>query len=449
MSNISGSDHPNPVIPSNSATAPPPPAVVDRLLTDAFFAPLRAIVETAGFTRKCIRFDDLAFALLCVMRTLQDSKTGRAFLQSHAIAQIPELKRSNYFASLSSKRRLAMMRDLARHLRIHQLPLLRAKDDALAVFPELTGWEVWAADGHKIAHATHDPRNEKDQYSPINAIYKLDERTGWAEWLALVKPTARGTEHEITTLKRQAPEDLRCGATKGRHTLFVYDSAIIDFQYAYNLKQSKSTYILTRWKDNLAPMTAIPRPFDPANPANILVLSDEMIHFSNHPGVWRRITAKSPESDEIHVILTNEMTLAPGVLSECFRLRWRIEKAFDQQEQKLDERKAWAKSETAKAVQAIAICLAHNLLQLFGATLKTEEGIEDTKVIKAYHKDLDRREAAAQKAGRIFPRALYLALYRPAEHSLQFIRWLRYHLSRQTCYQQALKLLRPLMAIYI
>ena len=29
--------------------------------------------------------------------------------------------------------------------------------------------------------------------------------------------------------------------------------AIIDFQYAANLKQSKDIYILTAWKDNLAP----------------------------------------------------------------------------------------------------------------------------------------------------------------------------------------------------
>ena len=268
-------------------------------------------------------------------------------------------------------------------------------------------------------------------------------------FLALVKPTARGTEHEITTLKRQAPQDLRCGATKGGHTLLVYDSAIIDFQYAYNLKQSKSIYILTRWKDNLRPLTAVPLPIDSLHPLSALILSDEMVHFNNTPGVWRKITAKSPDSDEIHIILTNEMTLPPGVLSETFRLRWRIEKTFDQQEQKLDERKAWAKSETAKAIQAIAICLAHNLLQIFNATLKTEENIHDTKVIKAYHKELDRREANALKAGRVFPKEHYLALYRPTEHSLQFIRWLRSHLARPTCYRRAVDLLRPLMAHYI
>ena len=170
-------------------------------------------------------------------------------------------------------------------------------------------------------------------------------------------------------------------------------------------------------------MTAMPRPIDRSHRANALVISDETVYFNNSPGAWRRITVKSADSDEIHILLTNEMTLPPGVLSETYRLRWRIGKSFNQQEQKLDERKAWSKSENAKAVRVIAICIAHNLLQLFKATLRTEEGIEDTEVIKAYHKDLDRREASARKAGRVFPKELYLTLYRLTELSLQFLRW--------------------------
>jgi hypothetical protein len=151
---------------------------------------------------------------------------------------------------------------------------------------------------------------------------------------------------------------------------------------------------------------------DRTNPANELIIRDETVTFKDTPGTWRKLTARAPDSDAIHILLTNEMTLPPGVLSECYRLRWRIEKAFDQQEQKLDERKAWAKSDTAKTIQAIAICLAHNLLQLFNATLKAEAAPEDTKVITAYHKALDRRAAKAKAAGRAFPKALYLALYR-------------------------------------
>ncbi len=449
MSNTSAKQ---PAIPTATTLTPPvpiPPATVDGLLTDAFFAPLRVILETANITRQCLTLDDLSFATLSVLRALQASANGRDFLQTHAIPLVPELTRSNYFASLSSPRRLAMMQALARHLRTNQLPNLRAQDDLLAVFPELKGWEVWAADGHKIAHATHDPRNDKDHYAPINAIYKLDLRTGYAEFLALAQPTARGVEHELTTLKRQAPAALRCGATKGQHTLLAYDRAVIDFQYAYELKQSKSIYLITRWKDNLAPVTASDRPIDRTNPANQLIISDETVVFKDTPGHWRKLTARAPDSDAIHILLTNEMTLPPGVLSECYRLRWRIEKVFDQQEQKLDERKAWAKSDTAKTIQAIAICLAHNLLQLFNANLKAEAAIEDTKVITAYHKDLDRREAKAKAAGRDFPKALYLALYRPTELSLQFLRWLRYHLMRATCYSPALALLRPLMTQYL
>ena len=119
------------------------------------------------------------------------------------------------------------------------------------------------------------------------------------------------------------------------------------------------------------------------------------------------------DSDEIFVVLTNEMTLPPGVLCETYRLRWRIEKSFDQQEQKLDERKAWATSDTAKTIQVISICIANNLLQLFKATLKTEEGIEDTKVIKASHKDLDRREANAKNRAAHFLRRSFLTSIDP------------------------------------
>lgn len=425
------------------------PELPGHLLEDALFAPLKAIVENAVITRQCRTVDDLTFAILCVLRVLQCSKTGRDFLQTHGIPNFPGLTRGNYFATLSSKRRMGFMRELATHLRRNHLADLRAHDDLLGAFPDLAQWEVWAGDGHKIAHATHDPRNEKDQYAPINALYKLDLRCGWADFLALGAPTPRGVEHEIITLRRQAPEQLRCGAPKGRSSLMVYDRAVIDFRYAYNLKQSKSIYILTQWKKNLAPLTLMTRQIDRANPANQLVTDDQSVYFNNTPGQWRKITATCPDSGEIYITLTNQMTLPPGVLNECHRLRWRIEKAFDQQEQKLDERKAWGKGETVKSIQAIAICIAHNLLQLFSATLKRDENIEDSKVINAYHKDLDRREEEALQAGRPFPKMLYLALYRPTELSLQFIRWMRSCLNRSTPYRQALRLLRPLMLSYL
>ena len=432
------------IVPVNPPHSTPP-----SLLEEAFFAPLLQAFQTPGITRGCAAVDDLAMVTLAVLRVLGNSKTGRDFIQTHGIPSTPGLTRSNYFDSLASPRRLKMFIALDREFQRQQLSALRTHDDRLAHFSELDDIEAWAFDGHHIAHATHDPRTEKGSYRTVNAIYKIDLRSGWLRFMDLVRPTPCGLEHEITTLKRQDPQDLRCGAAKGRSTLLIYDTAIIDFRFAYNLKQSKSIYILTGWKDNLAPLTAIPRPFDPAHPANALVISDEILYFNNTPGTWRRITARCPDSEEIYTTLTNQMTLSPGALNQCRRLRWTIEKAFDQQEQKLDEPKAWSTSEVGKRIQAIAMSIVHNLLRLFAAKLKSEEGIEDTKVIKAWQKDLGKRAEKARAAGRHLPTKLYQALYRPTEVSLQFIRWLRVSLTRPTCYKHAIEQLRPLMQAYL
>lgn len=149
------------------------------------------------------------------------------------------------------------------------------------------------------------------------------------------------------------------------------------------------------------------------------------------------------------VTLTNEMTLPPGVLNQVRRLRWNIEKIFNQHERKLEETKAWSANDTGKRIQAIAICIAHNLLRLFGAKLQREEAIVDTKLIRAWHQRLAERAKMAAQAGRDLPLKLYQDLYRPTEVSLQFIRWLRSMLARATCYRQALALLRPLMEKYL
>ena len=167
--------------PNGPQTTPPPtsdptPAEVsERLLNDTLFAPIRAIVETAGSTRQCPSLDDLTFATLCVLRVLHASKTGRDFLQTHGIPACPELTRGSYFKNLSSKRRLKFMRELAGHLNRYHLPALRAAHDLLASFRELDGWQVWAADGHKISHATHDERNanarsEKENLTPCYTV---------------------------------------------------------------------------------------------------------------------------------------------------------------------------------------------------------------------------------------------------------------------------------------
>jgi hypothetical protein len=166
------------------------PDTFPRLLEAVFFAPLLEVMAAEVATRGCPAIGDEAFAALCVLRVLQSSKSGRDFLRVHGIPNPPGLNRGHYFASLASKRRLAMLHDTLAAMGRKLLSALRADDDdLLAVLPGLDGWEVWRADGHAIEHATHDPCNQKNAHSPAHAIHQLDLRTGWAGFIDLVRPT--------------------------------------------------------------------------------------------------------------------------------------------------------------------------------------------------------------------------------------------------------------------
>ena len=70
---------------------------------------------------------DPPFVILCVLRVLQSSKSGRDFLQSHGI---PGLNLANYFGSLGSKCRLALITGWKDTRRL--APLLDEQHDKLA-----------------------------------------------------------------------------------------------------------------------------------------------------------------------------------------------------------------------------------------------------------------------------------------------------------------------------
>jgi hypothetical protein len=102
------------------------------LFEDVFFAPLLQALQAPGITRSCSVVDDGSFVALAVLRVLENSKTGRDFIQTHGIPTTPGLNRSNYFDGLASPRRLKMFVALERELQHQQLPTLRAHDDRLA-----------------------------------------------------------------------------------------------------------------------------------------------------------------------------------------------------------------------------------------------------------------------------------------------------------------------------
>jgi hypothetical protein len=62
----------------------------------------------------------------------------------------------------------------------------------------------------------------------------------------------------------------------------------------------------------------------------------------------REITFCNPCDGQVYVYLTSEMTLEPGLLVLLYKTRWEIEKVFDETKTKLQEKKSWATTATAR-----------------------------------------------------------------------------------------------------
>lgn len=415
-------------------------------LNTILFQPLNAAFNDLGSLRDCPQISDPLLAEIGVRRVLETVQSGRDFLQLMPSLGLPEITLRAYFNALHSGRRLAVLKAVQQALQERMLPALRQQQDRLAAFPELNGREVWSGDGHEIAHACHEATRVDAKgvmkYDATQGIFARDLRTGWVRVLA----QCRGNEHEWKTLTREMGQEWRLGSRPG--TIWIYDPAAVDLGRWYKLKQTYGVYFISRFKDNLRPVHSIPLEWDRKDPRNEGVISDHRVGFNNS-GEFRRIEYRDPETGTEYVFLTNDMKLPPGVIGQLYRLRWDIEKSFDEFESKLLEKKAWATSDNAKRMQNEFIALAHNLMLCLSRRLEQEEQITDEKIEKKYDAWIQAREqkAQAQSGKRV---SIWIKKLRMAtQFSCQFIRWLRNHLRFNAAYEAAVAALRPLMLKYL
>ena len=177
---------------------------------------------------------------------------------------------------------------------------------------------------------------------------------------------------------------------------------------------------------------------------NVGVLADEYVATSQ--GVMmRRGIYRDPVTGTRFEFLTSEMTLPPGWMAHLYRLRWEIEKIFDEFKNKLSEKKAWASSPTAKTLQANFLCLTYNLLRLFEGRVLAPASILNHAENRRRTKRLEQIQARLAAAGQKLP-PLVKSLQRCTQHSVKFIRWIRAHLAVPTSCTQALASLATLYA---
>lgn len=107
----------------------------------------------------------------------------------------------------------------------------------------------------------------------------------------------------------------------------------------------------------------------------------------------------------------------------------------------MEQKKAWAASDTAKEMQGCFICLAHNLMLIMEEELKTKKGIENRAELKRKEKRLYKAIASAEENGTILP--LHLRdIRRFTQRSVKFVRWLRNNLFNQASWHDAAAFLK-------
>lgn len=445
---------------------------------------------------KCPNFTDEEFISLGVRRVLGSDKSGTEFLQRMRLEGVADINKSDLFDSLKSSRRLNHLKYLNEELNTIANELL-AKNDVFAQFKELDAFDIYASDGSYYKWASHDekfiksaekekkkkdedPRNDerKDNLEGTKRscqhFYSCNLRSMIMLHLTValigndaqvdeeernkkinknlkkggkeVEKKAKEKEHDMHALKRLTTDELRFKAKKTRKVLHIYDRAGHDYHQWNNWKQSAGIYFLSREKSN-SKLSTIGLPnFDREDLINAGIESNGLITNGNGYPI-RRITFVCPETGQRFRFLTNlPDSISPGLIAFLYKARWDVEKQFDVFKNKLEEKKAWASSKTAKTMQAEFICLANNLALLLNDKVETEDKVvyEYDRVRKT--KRLNLKEEKIRKKKLIMPTTWRLCL-RTSQLPIKFFRWIRTSLYLNTSWEVAIKNLAMLYAM--
>jgi len=416
---------------------------------DRFFAPAFNQLRGCSSHRSCPSLSDQQWIELGISRVIEAPESGRGFLQSLVSRGRSAPGGSHFFETLKSKRRLALCHELSEKI---ARKVEETLPDALAGFDCLRDFEVRAGDGHWHGAASFDPKkissvSESGEVTrkryPVGHLYTLDLRRHAMRHLMTSDQELRRKEHDMRGLKRAGAKALKEGIKKGRKLLMVWDSAAIDFTFWYQLKQGHGIYFICREK-NMERMACGNRPWDKENPVNRGVIGDRQVGSTNTGQLVRVVDFCDEVTGKTHHFITNEMTLPPGVLAHLYRMRWDIEKVFDEVKNRLNQKKAWATSATAKSMQGHFIAMAHNLMLLLENDLRTDEGIFNRP---EQIRRLSRREKENEKADRCWELwCLRDWLHRSTQRGVKFIRWLREQLAHRPSWRQSCEALSLLYA---
>ena len=172
------------------------------------FKPLIDIFNGLRHKRECPELPDLKWLQLGVSRVLLDAKSGRGFLQQYSPFFKLDLCLQTFFASLRSKRRLALASEANDKL---ALKVANQIEDPLAQYGELRKFQVYAGDGHWHGASPHEEPKDGKKWA-AGHFYLLNLRSHALTHMQSADQVHRKHEHDMRALKRTGWEDLRKNA---------------------------------------------------------------------------------------------------------------------------------------------------------------------------------------------------------------------------------------------
>ena len=315
--------------------------------------------------------------------------------------------------------------------------------DPFADFDELSGYDIYAADGHYHHAAAFDPKPacSTGKTNATGHFFRLDMRSHHLGYLELGVPDyGKKRTHDMTIIKRANKELLRNNAPKGRKILYAGDKACIDYGEWSRLKHSAGIYFITVEKSNSAATVSSINLIDPSDPRNEGIVSEHLVSPS-YGEVLRRITYIDPADGTTYVYLTNEMKLPAHQLVLIYKHRWDIEKVFHQLKSKMEERKSWASSQSAKRHHAIFECLPHNLCLLMEREMN-RRGLHDVvEKKKSQGRTKTRRNRQGEPMGKA-TNFIGKVITRATQRTVRFIRWLQAALYHHGSLSEAMAMLK-------
>lgn len=403
--------------------------------------------------RQCPITSDEEWLRLGVLRVVEQEPSGRGFVQAMRDGGHPTLAVSSLFDNLASGRRLASCRWTAQSL-LRLMDQQRISRDPLRAYPCLDRFEIFAGDGHYHQKAIHDLERLGHE-TATQHFYALNLRTHSLRHITSADTgyktdkfgtkSIRKREHDIHAIKRLGPTHMRMDTPIGRKVLLVWDRASIDLPVWANWKARHGIYFISRYIDTLSLTKQGDYPFDAGDPVNAGIESDQFASSGNGSPI-RLITYVCPSTGVRHQFLTSETTLPPGLIAYLYKMRWDIEKVFDEVKIKCRENKSWGSSPETKEAQAQFICITHNLMVLLEDNLQNNHGITNERELARKVNRIKAQVALAQIAKKILA-PMYQMINRMSQRSVIFIRWLRNHIRMQCPWNASLPRLKRIYGI--